>query len=98
MFLGRPGGLGVLSFAPQPGLLRAWFTPTERVKSSPGGAPDEQPCDDVKISGLFTESLAEYWGRLRREKQMLWLVREYLQGILRSVDAKAVLKLTALEV
>ncbi len=48
-FLEGSGAPEVVSEEPQPGLLRVWFGPTERVKSSPEGAPDEQPCDDVVI-------------------------------------------------
>jgi hypothetical protein len=60
------GALEVVSEEPQPGFLRVRFLSTKFANSSPEGAPGGNSRDEKKNFGIFSESLAEFWGRVRR--------------------------------
>jgi len=78
----------VVSEEPQPRSRRFQFPSTKFPNSSPEVAPEENSRDEKKNLGIFSESLAESWGRARREREMLRLVREYLQGTLVKLISK----------
>ncbi len=72
----------MVSGEPQPGFDGACFKGPESVILAPKEPHRDNRCDEDKIFWNFSVPLLEIWARLRSEKEMLRLVREYLRGAL----------------
>ena len=72
----------MVSEEPQPAFFRFRFPSTQFLDSSPEVAPKESLRYNASNSVSSRNARQNVGGRVRRQQEMLRLVREYLQGTL----------------